>query len=119
MVDRQVRYNLSTTTGEQESARHRWTFMIINEPREIGRIREKIYSQLEPIVDLKELYQGLIESSKGLHYDFFSFSTFKGKLESPSKIYASKKMIKDRDLTERDDVGLERFLRAILEGRKQ
>jgi len=118
MVDRQVRYNLSTTTGEQESARHKWIFMIINEPREIKRIRERVYFQLEPIVDLKELYSGQIESSRGLHYDFFSFSTFRGKIDSPSKIYDSKNFKKDRDLMERDDVGLERFLRAILEGRK-
>ena len=97
MLDRQVRYNVSTTLGEQEFVRHRWTFMVINEPREIKRIREKIYLELDPIIDLKELYHEPIQGSGGLHCDFFSFSTSKGRIDSPTKIYNSKKFKKDRD----------------------
>ena len=118
MLERQVRYNLKTETGEQENIRHRWTFLIINESREIGRIRERIYQQLEPIVELKNLSEGLIEYSNGLHYDFFSFSTNKGKIERADKIYDSKKFKQDRDLFERDEIGLIRYLTPILDGRK-
>src|SRR4030042_6904513 len=106
MIERQVRYNLKTTLGEQISTRHRWTFLIINEPREIERIRERIYLQLEPIADLRNLDNSLIESSGGLHYDFFSFSTYKSRIERPDKIYNSKKFKKDRDLSERDEARL-------------
>jgi hypothetical protein len=118
MIDRQVRYNISTATGEQEAARHRWTFMIINEPREIGRIREKIYHELYPLVDFKELYHEPLEHSGGLHCDFFSFSSPKGIIERPDKIYKSKNFRPDRDLGERDDIKCNSFIRAILEGRK-
>ena len=119
MVERQVRYNFRTNTGEQDFfTRHRWTFLIINEPREIERIRERIYEQLQPVVDLKNLDDGLIKHSEGLHYDFFSFSSEKGKIEEPQKIYASKRFKKDRDLIERDEVGLAKYLEPVLLGRK-
>ncbi len=121
MIERQVRYNLKTaSTAEQDFyTRHRWTFLIINEPREIGRIRERIYQQLEPIVDFRTLEENSIPNSEGLHYDIFSFSSIKGKIEHPEKIYDNpKKFKKDRDLRERDDIGLANYLRAILEGRK-
>jgi hypothetical protein len=117
MVDRQVRYNIHTFTGEQEFERHKWIFMIINEPKEIERIRERIFRQLEPI-NCKELGENLIPYSEGLHYDFFSITSRRGKLEEPNKIYASKKFKLDRDLTERDDIGLGAYLNPILTGRK-
>ena len=121
MIERQVRYNLKTTsTAEQDFyTRHRWTFLIINEPREISRIRERVYQQLEPIVDFRTLGEDLIPNSGGLHYDIFSFSSIKGKIEYPEKIYDNpKKFKKDRDLNERDEMGLANYLQPILEGRK-
>lgn len=117
-IERQVRYNLKTTTGEQELTRHRWTFVIINEPREIGRIRERIYQELQPIVELRELATDLIECSGGLHYNFFSFSTSKSRIENPSKIYNSKKLKFDRDLAERGELALISYVSSIIEGRK-
>jgi hypothetical protein len=116
MLERQVRYNFKTTTGEQEPTRHRWTFMIINEPREIRRIRERIYFELQPIADLKELGTGNI-LFVGLHYDFFSFSSSTSQI-NPPKIYDSKKFKKDRDLTERDELGMLTYLTSIIQGRK-
>ena len=106
MVERQVRYNFKTDTGEKVYARHRWVFLIINEPREIKRIRERIYKQLQMITDLRDLDSGLIKSSGGLYYDFFAFSTDKSCMENPDKIYKSKKFKQDRNLYERDIAGL-------------
>ncbi|NMB66743.1 hypothetical protein GYA25_01645 [Candidatus Woesearchaeota archaeon] len=114
MIERQIRYNYKTETGEQIYLRHRWVFCIINEPREIQRIREKIYLELSPIEDLRNLYEGLISKSGGLHSDFFSFSTDKFKIENPKKIYNSKKIYKDRNLQEKDEAGLERYLNSLL-----
>jgi|WetSurMetagenome_2_1015567.scaffolds.fasta_scaffold115964_2 hypothetical protein len=121
MIDRQVRYYRSTTTGEQEAARHKWTFLIINEPREINRIRERVYNGLYEIVNLKQLYDEPIQGSDGLHFQVFSFSSSKGIIEEPNKIYRSKKFKLDRDLRTLEngtDVECESYLRAILEGRK-
>jgi hypothetical protein len=115
MVDKQVRYNLGTKTGELEAYRHKWNFMIIDEREKIKEIREQIYSQLQPIVDLKELYSGEIKSSKGLNYDFFSFSTSQWKFSQPKKI--STVLIRDSNLIAKDDVGLERFLQTVLKKR--
>ncbi len=114
MLERQIRYNYKTETGEQVYLRHRWIFCIINEPREIQRIRERIYEQLSPIEELRNLYKSSINKSKGLYCDFFSFSTDKFKIENPKKIYNSKKVYKDRNLQEKDEIGLERYLNSLL-----
>ncbi len=114
MVKRQITYNMRTKTGEQEPVRHRWTFMVINEPREIERIIERIYEQLRPIDELKNNYEGLLPNSNGLYYKFFSFSTDKSTIPYPNKIYDSKNFRKDRNLMERNDVGLDRYLNSII-----
>jgi hypothetical protein len=115
MVEKQVRYNRGTKTGELEAYRHKWNFMIIDEREKIKEIREQIYSQLQPIVDLKELYSGEIKSSRGLNYDFFSFSTSQWKFSQPAEI--STLLIKDSNLTAKDDIGLERYLQTVIKGR--
>lgn len=118
MVDRQIRYNLKTDTALQELARHQWIFLVINEPTEIARIRERIYAQLKPYDDFRNLHSGSIPSSGGLCYDFFAFTSERGRIEEPDKIYRSKKFKQDRDLVIRDELGLVRYLAPILEGRK-
>ena len=118
MIERQIRYNFRTNSGDQVPVRHRWTFFIVNEPKEIRRIRERIYNQLQPIDNLRDLDSGLIRGSGGLHYDFFSFSTDKSKIERPDEIYLSRKFKKDRDLWERGEVSLDRYLNSILDGKK-
>ena len=117
MIERQVRYNIHTSTGEQQFERHKWTFMIINTPTEIERIRERIFRQLELIRD-GNFGKDILPSSGGLYYDCFWITSQRGKLEEPNKIYASKKFKLDRDLFERDELSLNRYLNSILQGRK-
>jgi hypothetical protein len=113
MVSRQVRYNTGTKTGEQEECRHKWTFIIIDEHEKIGDIKERIYLQLAPITEFKDLYKGSINSS--LDYSFFSFFTSKGKFDLPSEI--SRILVRDNNLIEKNDVGLERYLQIVIKGR--
>ena len=87
MVKRMIRYNKFTNTDIQELFRYEYLFMILNEPREIKRIRERIYEQLEPILELKNLFYGGISKTNGLHYDFFSFLSSKSNIYQPNKIY--------------------------------
>ncbi len=112
-LERQIRYNIKTSTGEQDLARHRWTFMIINEPREVQRIKERIYEQLNPM-DSRVLFEGNIPLSKGLHYDFFSFSSENGRIPHPEKIYKSQKFKKDRNLRECNEIQLDSYLNSIM-----
>lgn len=120
MIERQVRYNFKTDTGDQvpTGARYRWTFFVVNEPREVKRIKERVYSQLGPIMNLNDLDSGLVKGSGGLHYDFFSFSTDKADIEDKTKIYSSKRFRKDRDLWERSLEGLETYFQSVLSGKK-
>jgi len=118
MIDRQIRYNFETNTGDQIPARHRWTFLIINEPKEIRRIKERIYKQLQMITDFTELDSGLIRGSRGLYYYFFAFSSDKAHIEDKTKIYSSKNFRQDRDLWERGKISLDTYLNSILSGKK-
>jgi len=108
-IERQIRYNMTTDIGEQEDYRYKYIFFIINEPREIHRIRERIWKEMEPIVGLSEISEGLIKNSRGLHYRLFSFSTSKGEIENSQKIYDvhnDGRFTKDRNLQDKMTDGL-------------
>jgi hypothetical protein len=113
MVSKQVRYSLGTKTGEQENCRYKWTFLVIDTPKEIIEKKERIYFQLSPIMEFKDLYQGKINTE--LSYSFFSFLGSQGRFENPGLI--SKTLKVDSNLFHKDDVSLERYLQTIIKGR--
>lgn len=101
MIERQLRYNVFTSTAEQETLRHKWIFLIINEPREISRIEERILGVLSPCSEKYELGKGSIQKSRGLHYYSFSILSKVGYLDynDRRKVYdVDKKFKKDRNL---------------------
>lgn len=98
---RQVRYHVHTDNGEQIVLRHLWTVCIINAPREVGRIKEKMIAELAPADDYSELSEGLISGTEGLHYLAYSVSSGRGDLRADQwrKIYdAPGQVHEDRDL---------------------
>ena len=101
-IERQIRYNMKTDTGEQVRCRHNWIFFIVNDLREISRIRQRILEQLAPIdsESFQELAETQIPSSWGIHYEFLIFSSDKGEIPDYRKIYDSGRFKKDRDLLE-------------------
>jgi len=102
-IDRQVRYNLFTNTGDQESLRYKWTFFIINEPREIKRIEQRILETLAVCDEKEVLAESNISNSRGIWYKAFNLKSEKGFLcpKDKEKIYANlKKFKKDRNLRE-------------------
>lgn len=121
MVKRIIRYNKFTNTDIEEPFRYEYIFMIVNEPREIKRIRERIYEQLEPILELKNLFYGGISKTNGLYYDFFSFLSSKGDIYQPNKIYDvdNQQFKKDRNLYLKSgistEVGLEKYLKSVVD----
>ena len=112
---RQVRYNRRSDPVD-EPMPHRWTFMIVNEPREVIRIRNRIYEELQPIDDLVELDAKGIRGSRGLQYQIFCFLSSVSEFE-PKRVYGGS-MKKDRDLVERSDEELVPYVSAVLEGRR-
>ena len=110
-MKRQVRYNISTDTGEQISMRHRWTVFLLNEPREIERIQERFLRELAPAGELQINYESLIENSGGLHAKIISFSSDQGKVEDHRKIYDSENFRRDRDLWEREETAYDSYIR--------
>ena len=74
MTRRKVRYNVKTDSGEQIILRHRWTVAILNELREIDRIKERFLRQFAPSDEYHEHREGLVQGS-GLHCLIFSVSS--------------------------------------------
>ena len=114
-IERFMRYSRKVFPGEQIRGRNRWTFFIVNEPREIHRIRERIYEQLAPVWDLYEIIDSSIEGTNGLHYQAFSLSSDSWKVEGWAKVYDSKKLRRDRDLREGDDFSMSKYAERLLE----
>lgn len=118
-LGRLIRYNFKTDTGEQTRCRYRWTFFILNEPREINRIRERIFQTLKPVDELNDIDDVAIPNSRGLHYHIFSFSTDKAQINGLENIYSSEDFKKDRDLWERDSGKYGKYLERILKEAKK
>ena len=105
MVNRRVRWNMTTDTGEQTSQRHRYIVAIVNEPREIKKIRQKFYEQLEPVSDINEICDCIVSGSNGLHGLVFAFSSDVGEIRYPDKIYRNRKEFRrDWRLFERNEI---------------
>jgi len=49
-----------------------WNFLIINHPREIKMINNRICYALEIIKEERKIDEGLIRNSEGLHYSLFT-----------------------------------------------
>jgi hypothetical protein len=94
--------------------RHRWTVALVNDNREIDRIKERIFSQLSPVDDLIVNYESSIPYSNGLQCYIFSFSSGKGCFQDSSKIYDSNNFSKDRDLRDVDESKLEKYIQRVL-----
>ena len=94
--------------------RHRWTVAILNQPREIERIEQRFYVELANCDDVFIHYYGNVPISGGLHCKIFSFSSERGKLENPHKVYDNpRKFKKDRALWERDEDKWEAYINTF------
>jgi hypothetical protein len=116
MIERQIRYYVSTDIGDQIRQRHEWIFLIVNTSTEIKRIRDRISFQLAPIDNVYEHYDKIIQESRGLRCRIFSFSSDIGKIFDKSKIYNSPNFHLDRELSiKRDGLGWELYADGIVE----
>ncbi len=114
-IERRVSYYVETDTGDQVNLRHKWTFLIINQPTEIKRIKQKIYEQLAMVSDYVEHHDFQIPDSSGLHCLVFSLLSQEGKLKDKSEIYASKNFKKSRDLSvRRSELGWAKYISGLI-----
>lgn len=114
---RKLYYNKETTSEEQERFRYHWIFAILNQPKEIGRIKERLYLELQCCDDFQLHYESLVPNSGGIHCQIFSFKSERGKIENPHKIYDSPNFKKDRDLYLRDETKWKNYVNNFA-GRK-
>ena len=114
MVERKIRWNMETDTGDQTRSRHRYIVAILNEPREIQRIKQRFIEQMRPY-EFRDISDYLIPNSNGLHCVAFSFSSEKGEIEYPNKIYKNRAQFRrDRDLSDRDEQSLFPYIEKLV-----
>lgn len=80
MTNRKIRWY---KRSEDSPERHHYNFLIINQPREITGIKQKLYDQLQPIIEEREIEQGVVE---GLHFKLFTLETITSQIDF-SRIY--------------------------------
>jgi len=89
--ERQIRWNRTEGTQyNQSDLTTKMYFLLINQPREIETIQNKIYNFYQSVIDQLILFEDAIPKSDGLHYRCFSFETSNGILTPNQKIYAGK-----------------------------
>ncbi|MBS3172650.1 hypothetical protein J4438_03700 [Candidatus Woesearchaeota archaeon] len=84
-IRRRIHYNLGQASPDEDTVK--WYFLIVNEPREIELIRNRIYQQLQEIHTRGTLSEGLVPQSGGIHYELIWLTTLLG--EFPSNKYQS------------------------------
>ena len=114
MVERQIRWNRLIDTGEQTRLRYKYVFAIINEPREIEIIERKLLEELAPVDGYNRVCDWVVRRSNGLHCKVISFSSERGVITHPKKVYDSPKFHYDRRLLDLGEVLLSPHLRTIL-----
>ena len=87
MIERKIRWNRVTDPGEQVRMRHTYFFAILNDPREIMRIRQRITERVPHVDDFEELGDFGVSGSNGLHCQIFSFTTDTEELPPSREIY--------------------------------
>ena len=115
MVERMLRWNRFTDTGEQERLRHRYVFAIINEPREIERIKQRIIEQLGPADDFTHISYTPLHRTNGLCCMVFSVASEKARIEHPERIYDNLEQFRrDRNLRDITERNLLRYLERLV-----
>ena len=115
MVDRQVLWNREIDEGEQVRMRYRYTVAIVNEPREIKKIRRRFLEQLARAEDVTNIHNSTIPNTNGLHLDIFSFSSEQPLINYPSKIYdVHERFKRDQNLTEKDEKELGPYIDRLV-----
>jgi hypothetical protein len=115
MVERKVRWNRETDTGEQVRLPHRYVVAIVNEPREIARIRQKFLEQMLPVDDFREITEVPISDSNGVHAYIFSFSSGRFEIENRELIYKNLKQFRrDRNLADRSETALLPYIERLV-----
>jgi len=82
-----VRYAMFTETDEQLIHPHRWIFAIQNDRKQrIREIEQRVFETLSPVSVLNEIYFSDIPGTKS-YGKLYAFSSDKGKLENPRKVF--------------------------------
>ena len=95
--------------------RHYWNILLINEPREIKIIQQKLYEALAPVISRTDIDKGKIGMEK-LHYELFRLESTVSEIDF-SEVYQGK-VKRDRRLFIREDPdGWLNFVDQIYNGR--
>jgi hypothetical protein len=101
-------------TSQSNPERHFWNFLVINEARELGQIRQKLYDNLGYIIEDKIIDRGKIKDSD-LIYELFCLETTGSQLDF-SKIYQGRVKRERRLHTRKNNNGWNNLIEQIYNG---
>ena len=93
-----------------------WNFLIINEPREIRIIKDKLCYALEVVEEEREIDYDMVKSSDRLHYGLFTLFSPTAKIDFRN-VYQGR-VYKDRRLQKRESglIGWSHLIEQIVSG---
>ncbi|MFA4953547.1 MAG: hypothetical protein WC584_04960 [Candidatus Pacearchaeota archaeon] len=92
--ERRLHYNMAAETPPENI--FLWYFLIINESREIERIKQRMFEELKPVHEEIPFDNGNIGNSHGLRYSLFCLKSSRNEMDF-SQVYSGR-LIKDRRL---------------------
>lgn len=117
-VERQIRWKVNTDTGDQTIGRSLWTFLVIDDPRNIDRIREKLYQKLSP-VEVSDLAQFCIRGTRGIYYSAFTVASDVIDLDAPSKRFVGSAWHYDGKISpKREQEWFDNYVNGVLVSRR-
>lgn len=82
---RQIQYNWITNSDAQVEWRYQWIFFIVNAPREIEIIKERILEALTKCGELTELDSGILIPKESLNGRLIMLASNVGSIEDKKK----------------------------------
>jgi len=102
----------NTRAEHPPEEKHTWYLLIINEPKMIARIRQRLYEQLGPVEEIREYRD---ESLPGHDVRVLCFSLDSPKHELDRRMIYQGNWFKDRELYDRRGLGtlIDRRIREV------
>ncbi|MAG24354.1 hypothetical protein CMI47_02135 [Candidatus Pacearchaeota archaeon] len=111
---RQIRWNVNSTPNPQA---HNWSVVIINDPRTMRKIQQRLVEKAQPIDELSVRTNGSVPKSHGLQYKLITFNApYMGPTQMPWGDIYQGPIKKDEGLYERErSDGLEIYVDAQMQ----
>jgi hypothetical protein len=119
ITGRHLLWNVKSVPQSGDPPQQSWTFVIVNEPREIGLIEQRIREQLEPTENERTVTKGPISGPGGVHYKAITIDSYNGMRPDDvdlRAVYGGPRKRDERLGSHRTPDGLQRYIDEMFAG---